>query len=207
MQIYLVRHGETAANAARVVQTPDTPLSERGIEQAALLGKRLAGEGVGTILCSTLLRTTMTAERVSADSGVPVTLRADLQERNYGDVRGMPYSEIGVSILDPDFEPPGGETWREFHRRVDGVWGYLKKVAGELPPDTGNLVVVTHGLVLHSLISRHLDTSKFAALPVGFANTSVTIVEPHQPWVVTTVNCARHLEDAGAPISGGGGAV
>ena len=31
MQIFLIRHGETAANAARIVQTPDTPLSERGI--------------------------------------------------------------------------------------------------------------------------------------------------------------------------------
>ncbi len=205
MQIYLVRHGETASNAARVVQTPDTPLSERGVEQAALLAERLAGDGVGTIICSTLLRTTMTAERVSADSGVPVTLRADLQERNYGDIRGMPYAELGVSILDPDFEPPGGETWREFHQRVDGVWRYLAKVAGELPADAGNLVVVTHGLVLHSLMSRRLDTSSFAAVPVGFANTSVTIVEPCQPWLVTTVNCVRHLDRAGAAAAGGGG--
>ena len=50
--ILLIRHGETPGNAARVVQTPDTPLSERGLEQARRLAVRLAGVRLGRILSS-----------------------------------------------------------------------------------------------------------------------------------------------------------
>ena len=42
MTILLIRHGETALNAARIVQPADTPLSERGIAQARALARRLA---------------------------------------------------------------------------------------------------------------------------------------------------------------------
>ena len=34
MAIYVVRHGETPGNVNRVLQTPETPLSERGLVQA-----------------------------------------------------------------------------------------------------------------------------------------------------------------------------
>lgn len=196
MKIFLVRHGETAANAARVVQTPDTPLSERGLAQAERLASRLGRERLSSILCSTLRRATMTAEMLSSISKVPVTLRADLQERNYGDVRGMAYDEIGVDILDPDYEPPAGETWREFHQRVDGVWHHLQKIAQEMPPHRGeSIVVITHGLVLYSLVSRFLETSHLPGVPLGFGNTSVTVVDAKPPWPVETLNCTHHLSD------------
>ena len=42
MLIYLIRHGETASNVARILQTPDIPLSATGIRQAELVARRLA---------------------------------------------------------------------------------------------------------------------------------------------------------------------
>jgi broad specificity phosphatase PhoE len=42
LSIILIRHGETASNAARVLQFPDTPLSERGLAQARAVAKRFA---------------------------------------------------------------------------------------------------------------------------------------------------------------------
>ena len=62
MAILLVRHGETALNAARVMQPPDTALSARGVAQAQALGRRLALRGgVGAILSSDLPRALDTA--------------------------------------------------------------------------------------------------------------------------------------------------
>ena len=52
MKVYLVRHGETPLNAARILQHPDTPLSERGAVQAERVAQRLAGCGVAAILTS-----------------------------------------------------------------------------------------------------------------------------------------------------------
>ena len=65
MSIILVRHGETALNAARTLQPADTPLSERGLLQAAAVAKRLADLGISAILSSDLPRTMQTAQVLS----------------------------------------------------------------------------------------------------------------------------------------------
>jgi broad specificity phosphatase PhoE len=107
--IFLIRHGETDSNAARIVQTPDVPLSNRGVAQAERLAQRLAAEGVSAILSSDLRRAVMTAEHLHAATAAPIRFDAGLQERNFGDVRGQSYEAIGTNILSPTYEPPGGE--------------------------------------------------------------------------------------------------
>jgi hypothetical protein len=47
MSIILVRHGETALNAARVMQPADTPLSDLGKAQVLAVARRLAHAGAG----------------------------------------------------------------------------------------------------------------------------------------------------------------
>lgn len=191
MAIFLIRHGETACNAARIVQTPDIPLSPVGLAQAERLAARLAPMGVGHILTSDLARARMTAERVHAASGAPVTFDAGLQERNYGDVRGRTYAELGVDILAPDYEPPGGERWADFHARVDAVW---ERVVETAAATDGNLAVVTHGLVCYSLALRRLRLPAGSAPPVRWANASLTVIDPTPPWEVRVLNCSAHLD-------------
>ena len=62
MAIYLIRHGQTPSNAARVMQYPDTPLSESGVLQAQRLGERLREVGIRHILSSDYARARATAE-------------------------------------------------------------------------------------------------------------------------------------------------
>lgn len=199
MAIFLIRHGETASNAARIVQTPDTPLSAHGIEQAERLARRLAPLGVAAILASDLPRAHMTAERIRAATRAPVTLDPGLQERNYGDIRGLPYATLGVDILAPDYEPPGGEGWDAFHARVDAVWPRI--VAAAAAAD-GNLAVVTHGLVCYSLALRQLQLGPHEQAHARWANASVTIIESAPPWRVEVLNCTKHLSDEtnGGPV-------
>lgn len=195
MAILLIRHGETACNAARIVQTPDIPLSARGIAQAERLAARLVPMGVARILSSDLARALMTAEALHGATGAPITLEAGLQERNYGDVRGRTYAELGVDILAADYEPPGGERWAEFHARVDTVWARI--VAAARSTD-GNLAVITHGLVCYSLALRRLRLPAGDAAPVRWANASLTVIDPHPPWRVRVLNCTAHLDGADA---------
>ena len=70
MAILLIRHGETALNAARIVQHPDTPLSERGVGQAQRLAQRLADFPISNIVSSDYRRAYMTAEAIAAASKV-----------------------------------------------------------------------------------------------------------------------------------------
>ena len=202
MAIFVIRHGETPGNAARVVQTPETPLSARGAHQAERLARRLADEEIGHILASDLARAAMTAERLQAATGAPVAHDPLLQERNFGDVRGTAYADLDVDIFAPDYAPPGGEDWATFHARVVRAWARIREAAGET---RGHLAVVTHGLVCFSLARNHFALPPGETVPMRFGNTAITLVDAAPPWTVRKLNCTAHLEggDASDDVSSG----
>ena len=191
MAIFLIRHAETALNAQRIVQLPETPLSERGLRQADCIGQRLAGMGVARILSSDYVRAQMTAGRIARATGVEIEIDKTLRERNFGDLRGRPYSELG-DIFAEDFSPPAGESWEVFFERADRCWEVVRNAAHET---AGNLAIVTHGLVCYSFARRHLSVPNQDMLsPSCFANTSLTTVEARPPFRVELLGCAAHLD-------------
>ncbi len=198
MAILLVRHGETPSNAARIVQTPETPLSERGVEQAERLASRLADAGVSHILSSDLARARMTAERVRDATGASLELDPGLQERNFGDVRGTPYAELGVDLFAVDYEPPNGESWDALHARVEAAW---QRVVAAADRHAGQLLVVTHGLFCYSLLARVVTPPPDGEATMRVANTALTVIDPTPPWRVRLLNCTAHL-DGEAPELG-----
>ena len=101
------------------------------------------------------------------------------------------YADLAESPFAPGYAPPGGETWEVFHERVDRAWARIREVAAPL---SGHLAVVTHGLVCHSLVSRRLELPAGLGAPRGFANASLTVVEPSRPWRIRLLNCTAHLE-------------
>ncbi len=202
--IFLVRHGETEGNAARVVQRPDNPLSPRGVVQAARLAHRLKQEGIARILSSDLARAVTTAEALQRATGVPLSFEPLLQERNFGDLRGTPYAGLDFDLFGLDYAPPNGETWPVFHARVDRAWARVQALA---QATDGNLAIVTHGLVCRSLAARHLILPDGETVPLRWENTSVTIVECPPPWRVRLLNCIAHLDGADAvPLADSGAA-
>ncbi len=197
--IYLIRHGETELNAARVVQPANTPLNAHGISQAARLGERLRRAGVARILCSDLPRARMTADPIARATLATVEYTPLLQERNFGDLRGRPYAEIGTEIFGPEFVPPGGEGWPEFDRRASAAWQFVMERA---QTTSGNLVVVTHGLVCGSIARQHLSLPPGVEMPARWGNTSVTVCDRSAPHAVQLLNCVVHLDggdDTAAP--------
>src|SRR6266446_2538195 len=142
---------ETLGNASRTVQLPDNPLSPRGLAQAERLAKRLEREGISAVLASDLARAAQTAEQLARVTGTVVRHDPLLQERNFGDIRGTPYADLGFDMFAPDYAPPNGETWEVFHARVDRAWALVQASAAATP---GHLAVVTHGLVCRSLAAR-----------------------------------------------------
>ena len=204
MAIFLIRHGETVGNAARIVQLPDSPLSPRGVSQAERLARRLAREGVARIVSSNLARAVTTAERVQGATGAPLVFDPLLQERNFGDLRGVPYAELGLDLFAEGYAPPNGESWPVFHARVDRAWARVQALAATTD---GHLAVVTHGLVCRSLAARHLVLPDGDAVPERWENTSLTIVAGPAPWRVRLLNCIAHLADLDpAPRAGSGAA-
>jgi broad specificity phosphatase PhoE len=214
MAILLIRHGETPGNRDRIIQFPHTPLSERGLEQAARLGQRLASEPIGEIWVSDHARARMTAEAVERTTGAPLRVVEALAERNLGALRGTPYSELDFDPHAPDYVPPEGESWAVFHDRVDRVWAeverhWLEHFAAR--EEAAHLAVVTHGLVLRSLFERRLfapaerDRRANEHGQIAVANTGVSIVEPRHEagriieHHIPLLACVAHLDEATAP--------
>lgn len=189
--IILVRHGETAGNASRVIQFPDTPLSERGIAQAERLARRLSELSVAHILVSDYQRAQMTATPVARLSRARLSLEPLLRERNLGDLRGSAYADLGFDPFAPGYVPPAGESWEAFRERVAAAWEVVKARAERTE---GNLAVVTHGLVCHVLAETHLRLAPEMSWKGGFQNTSVSLIESESPYRVTLLNCAAHLD-------------
>ena len=203
-RLFLIRHGETAGNALRIVQHPNVPLSPRGVAQAERLARRLAREGVARIVSSDYTRAVTTAEPLQRATGAPLSFEPLLQERSFGDLRGTPYAELGFDIFAPDYAPPNGETWPLFHARVDRAWARVQELAAATG---GGLAVVTHGLVCRSLAARHLILADGEVVPERWENASLTIVDWPAPWRVRLLNCAAHLDHLdGAPSRDSGAA-
>ena len=194
MNILIIRHGETDLNAARVIQPPEATLSKRGLEQADRLGRYLTSRHIEKILASDYARARSTAEAVSRHTGAPLSFDPELRERNFGDLRGSAYADLGdLDFTAEGYAPPNGETWEVFHRRVDNAWRHVNDTVKDMRSD---LAVVTHGLVISSLVDRILDVSAYLSEPrIVVANTSFTIVESTQPWRVLALASTDHLPD------------
>jgi len=190
MAILLVRHGETDGNASRILQRPDVPLNERGIRQAEHLAWRLFDHGFVHIVCSDLLRARMTAAPLAARSEIAIEESPLLQERNFGDLRGVPYAALTENPFGPDFSPPNGEDWPTFHARVGDAFDFIVSRRCSV---NGTLVVVTHGLVCRALVERHALLPEGVIAPERFDNTSVTVLHEEAPHAVSLINCTRHL--------------
>ncbi|MBT6275036.1 MAG: histidine phosphatase family protein [Chromatiales bacterium] len=199
MAILLVRHGETAMNATRTIQWPDTPLSDRGQEQARRVGERFSTAPIAQILVSDYERASATAEAIRKSTDAPLEVWEGLRERHLGDLRGKAYEELDVDPFAEDYHPPNGESWPQFHARVAKAWGDVLVRAASLD---GDLVVVSHGLVIRSVCEEIVGYPPDAdPLVTVFLNTCVTVFDG-PPWHIPLLACAAHLDDTLA-VQGG----
>lgn len=190
MNLLLIRHGETTLNVARVLQPADTPLSTRGLAQAAALAARLDGAGLAGILCSDLLRARQTAEPLAAMTGLPVVYSSLLQERNFGDLRGMACDTLPFDPMLLDEAPPGGESSAAFLARVAAAFTEAVAMQARLH---GPLAVVTHGLVVKAMLNHHVQHAPGGFAPARLGNASLSIIDAAAPHPVLLMDCTRHL--------------
>jgi 2,3-bisphosphoglycerate-dependent phosphoglycerate mutase len=193
MTLLLIRHGETAGNAARVLQLEDTPLNAVGRRQAAALAGRIADLAPAALVSSDLPRAWATAQAIAAATGLPVVAMPSLRERDFGALRGQRYDDLGFDPLTMTSAPPDGESAAGFERRVALAFDELLRRCAEAG---GALAVVTHGLVLRTLVARHARPREPSDRPPLLANASLTIVDASPPHAVMLFGCTRHLDAA-----------
>jgi glucosyl-3-phosphoglycerate phosphatase len=147
---YFVRHGESEANRDEwLAGHRDSPLTDRGREQAALARPRLLGLTFQSVLVSDLRRASETAQILVGDRGLTVCTTSGLRERRGGDWEGRPLAVLVAAghltrIRGWDVRPPGGESLSDVARRALRV--LAEHDAGQ------DLLVVTHGALMRALL-------------------------------------------------------
>jgi broad specificity phosphatase PhoE len=184
MNVFLVRHGESEANAAgRLQGRLDVPLSERGRAQARQLGAWLRERRIrwDFVYSSPLLRARQTADIVrEAVEGPDVQVELDLAEVSVGRLEGLGREEIAVqhpdflkrSITDlADFSAYGGESYDELQARIRGLLGRL--IERHRRSDD-SILVVAHGGVNFQLIKAMICDPVPRICIVRMGNCSAT---------------------------------
>lgn len=176
----VVRHAETTWNRERRMQgTTDTKLSDTGRAQAGALARRLADETFSALYSSDLSRARDTARLIARQSRRKLRLDPRLRERRFGVFEGLTADEIRArypgeyacfASRDPDYEVPGGESARGFTRRCLTC---LVEIAER--HEGGEILVVTHGLVLDALYREAHGLEHGEPRPVPLINASVNV--------------------------------
>jgi broad specificity phosphatase PhoE len=182
LTLHFVRHGETAGNAEKRFQFPDTPLSEQGLAQAAAVAETLRETTqANEILSSDYRRTMQTAAAIGVRTGLAIVEEVALRERNFGIARGQLYADIGEDLLkiwrEPHFRIEQGESWADVYDRVGGFLTTLRAA-----PPARELILVTHGgamsVALSVLAGTPIDKFEVMALENCAVRTVTLPVEP-----------------------------
>lgn len=172
--LFFVRHGESEANAAhRFSGRTDSPLTERGRQQAETVADALADVAFDRIVATPLSRSLDTALAIARRRKMPVDVEAGLIEIDVGDRTGASFDEVrGLpGWRDDGFVAwPGGETLEQVLERALAA---VRRIVRDAPD--GTVLVIGHGGVTRILVSHylgilpHLDRSPAT-------NTNVTVV-------------------------------
>jgi broad specificity phosphatase PhoE len=198
MELVFIRHGQPEWDRGGLA-VDDPVLTPVGEEQVALLGQAFLGRRVDRLLVSPLVRARQTVAPVAEALGMePETFDwlaeiaapvwqgtpSEVVERAFADGRARPLEEQWDGL-------PGGESFRDFHRRVTGGLDALLadlgvERIGDFPPvwrlqDPGPRVVVVAHAGTNAVCLGHL--LGFEPVPwewerfVSF-HASVSVVRP-----------------------------
>ncbi|MFK3880809.1 2,3-diphosphoglycerate-dependent phosphoglycerate mutase GpmB [Pantoea agglomerans] len=205
LQVYLVRHGETVWNAERRIQgQSDSPLTEKGEQQAWQVGERVKHLGITHIIASDLGRTRRTAKIIADACGCSVTLDPRLRELNMGVLEKRPLD--GLTAEEEQWRAtlvngteggriPEGESMTEMATRMHAALNAcLDLPAGSRP------LLVSHGMALGALVSTILGLPAYAERRLRLRNCSLSRVDYQQSawlaegWIVETAGDISHLD-------------
>lgn len=200
-RLLLVRHGESEFNhAGRFAGFSDVDLTDTGRWQVERLRERIADEKIDAVYSSDLKRAVKTAEIAMEGRGLSITTCPEVREINYGEVDGLPFSEIKArypdlakqfSISELDLAFPGGETFSEFVQRVARFKDRLAKHG-----QTETVLLVAHGGPLRALLCSMLGIGQSSWWQLSIDNASLSIVETHsRGTVLRLLNETYHLRD------------
>lgn len=194
--VLLCRHGETNWNLERKFQgTLDTPLNERGQQQAHLITKALESKNIVAVYTSPLQRARATAEVISSSLKVEMQVDERLTERNLGVMQGrnptVLWNEFPKVIeawveqvplpSEAEAEPSGEVITRIENAMYDMAMGHPGKT----------VALILHGASIRCLLKRAVGNARITT-PKNVSLTTM-LVGPGKKWRVSQWADVSHM--------------
>ena len=206
-RLYLVRHGESEANVAGVLQgQTHGALTATGRDAAARLGRALASlslaERPTAIFTSDLRRAVETAEIIAEALGATPQLLPAAREWNVGVLDGLPAAALTDAIERSglpaaEFAPSGGESMNQLQARAVQTLADLAHEAadGAHVAVRERTLLVSHGDFIRMAIGAAASMPIDAANSLKLRNTSLTeLALSNGSWRVERIGDASHLD-------------
>jgi broad specificity phosphatase PhoE len=215
--VYFVRHGESEANAGDAIYHGEqTPLTEKGKQQAQFIAERCKKLDAQVLIASTAVRAQQTAEYIAETTGLKTEINGLFTERKppvelmgrsreEPDARTMEH-EWMLSFLQEGKKVASGENYDELKERTIQALEHLKGRGEE------RILVATHGFFLHMvaalvLLGEKLTAEEFGRMTpaIWIDNTGITRLEyrdqvfaridgkRHKGWILRAWNDHAHL--------------
>lgn len=208
--VYFVRHGQSDDNVAPVFQSPNSPLSAKGREQAERIAERVSNISFEALIASPFRRAKETAEAIARLTN-KISEFSDLfvERIKPAGINGKPYNDPEAdtlwrewvkSLYTPGMRVADGENFDDLLMRADKALALLQ----ERPEQS--IVVVTHGYFLRAIVARVLLGNLFSGgtfrnfqKVVEMENTGLTVLRYHAAfeeeacWRLWVYNDHAHL--------------
>ncbi len=183
--IYLVRHAESEENATGIRGDMDSPLTNKGEEQADFVAERFKNVPIEVVLSSHYKRAEQTGEKIAKKSGVPMEVLEGIHEIVTPDsIQGKHKDDPDVKSALAKFENSwkqgsavdSGEHFQESLDRARELVEIIKKRPEQ------HIVIASHGFFLklftaHLLIGDYLTPDIYLnkiASAMRMSNTGIT---------------------------------
>ncbi len=154
-QFYLIRHGETEANAAHITAGGDfdTPLTDKGIAQAQEVASVIhhLDTRPTRIIHSSMSRARDTATIINGSLGLPMDEEHDIREHLVGEWEGLPWDEVAPQLT-ANIRPKGGENKDDFSLRIRTTFTRIFETPAY---EQDTIMFVAHGGVFHALMNNY----------------------------------------------------
>ncbi len=161
--IYITRHGQSQWNLEGKVQgVTDTPLTQKGIEQAYELAKKIKNEKlkIDEVLYSPLSRAADTAKIIAQENNLPNCLEPRLIEQNFGQYEGHEWSKHPGQFHEAKKQFAdnynGGESMLRLAQRIYNLLDQLKERSDK---ENKTFLLVSHGGIIRMVHSYFFSES------------------------------------------------
>ncbi len=183
LRIYITRHGETEWNTQKRMQGwNDSPLTDKGIEDAIALGNSLKNVNLRCIYSSPSGRAMKTSELIRGKRDIEIISEENLREIHLGEWEGKTAHELGETEKENHkafweaphlYVPNRGESFFEVRKRISDI---LNKIING--NEDSEIMIVTHAVIVKTIMSifKGLEVEKLWEQPFIYG-TSLSIVE------------------------------